>query len=94
MENSVEKNENVEQIVQNDAEVRELTVGEKRLNIQFKKGNNSDEQNLAEHFAHLMNVIDKAYLKTHMLNNHIRQHSKALEDIETSYYWSLGLLIK
>lgn len=61
MENQVEKNQDVEQLLKqvDENQVRALSIGEQRIDIHFMKGNNSDIQNLKEHFAHLINTVSK-----------------------------------
>lgn len=65
MENSVEKNQNVEQLVDermSSSSNNALSIGEQRIGqgFAFEKGNNNDAQNLKEHFAHIMNIVSKS----------------------------------
>lgn len=45
-------------------EIVEQTIGEKRMNVQFIKGNNDNLQNQKEAFAHMYNRLEKIKSKT------------------------------
>lgn len=88
MENNVNKSQDVEQLVDKIGDsARDLTIGEQRIGIQFKKGNNDDKQNLQEHFAHMINLV-------HKLSNdkNGRQISVAMTQIEDASMWAVKSL--
>ena len=66
-----------------------ITIGEQRIGIVFKKGNNDKVHNLKEHFAHLINVVDKTKNEKNG-----REVALAMTEIENASHWAVKSLFK
>jgi len=75
--------------MEDSAENKILSLGEKRIGIEFKEGNNDKVQNLKEKFARLINEVEATGNENETSQEQGRLKSLAYTAIEQASMWAV-----